>query len=183
MHGLRDVDPKPASPAIRRGSCANHRRDRVGARGQSVFATADTMNAPQQRELNTPMATIYPLGFAIGVAVALVGLVIDPLVISSIGIVIATVFGALWARDATTGLRDRASGSSPKRASSPRPTPGLSRLFRALRRTGRTATRAATSSGAQPSVLARSSVVSSPSPSPASQCSRHSLARRNMRST
>jgi hypothetical protein len=72
------------------------------------------LNAPQQRELNTPMPTIYPLGFAIGVAVALVGLVSDPLAISSIGIVIATVFGALWARDATTELRDRAERVEPE---------------------------------------------------------------------
>jgi Rieske Fe-S protein len=79
-----------------------------------VFATADTVNAPQQRELNAPMPTIYPLGFAIGVAVVLVGLVIDPLVISSIGIVIATVFGALWARDATIELRHRAERVEPE---------------------------------------------------------------------
>jgi Rieske Fe-S protein len=35
-------------------------------------------------------------------------------VISSIGIVIATVFGALWARDATTELRDRAERVEPE---------------------------------------------------------------------
>jgi hypothetical protein len=79
-----------------------------------VFATADTVNAPQQREFNAPRPTIYPLGFAIGVAVVLVGLVVDPLVISSIGIVIATVFGVLWARDATIELRDRAERVEPE---------------------------------------------------------------------
>ena len=48
-----------------------------------------------------PSPTIYPLGFAVGIAVILVGLVIDPLLIGSIGVVITLVFGFLWIRDAT----------------------------------------------------------------------------------
>ena len=48
-----------------------------------------------------PSPTIYPLGFAVGIAVILVGLVIDPLLIGSIGVVITIVFGFLWIRDAT----------------------------------------------------------------------------------
>jgi Rieske Fe-S protein len=48
-----------------------------------------------------PSPTLYPLGFAVGIAVILVGLVIDPLLIGSIGLVIALVFAFLWIRDAT----------------------------------------------------------------------------------
>ena len=48
-----------------------------------------------------PSPTIYPLGFAVGIVIILVGLVIDPLVIGSIGAVITIVFGFLWIRDAT----------------------------------------------------------------------------------
>ena len=42
-----------------------------------------------------PSPTIYPLGFAVGIAVILVGLVIDPLLIGSIGAVITIVFAFL----------------------------------------------------------------------------------------
>ena len=52
-----------------------------------------------------PSPTIWPLGFAVGIAVALVGLIVDPMVIASIGAVIAIVFGFLWARDATSEMR------------------------------------------------------------------------------
>jgi menaquinol-cytochrome c reductase iron-sulfur subunit len=52
-----------------------------------------------------PSPTLWPIGFAIGIAVLLVGLIIDPLWISTIGGVIAVVFGFLWARDATSELR------------------------------------------------------------------------------
>ena len=54
-----------------------------------------------------PSPTIWPLGFAVGIAVALVGLIIDPTVIAPIGGAIAVVFGFLWARDATSEMRRR----------------------------------------------------------------------------
>ena len=53
-----------------------------------------------------PSPTIYPLGFAVGIAVILVGLVIDPLLIGSIGAVITIVFAFLWIRDATHLYRE-----------------------------------------------------------------------------
>jgi len=56
-------------------------------------------------EGHLPSPTLWPLGFAIGIVVLLVGLIINPLVISSIGAAIAIVFGALWAREATAELR------------------------------------------------------------------------------
>jgi len=52
-----------------------------------------------------PPPTLWPLGFAVGIAVALVGLIVNPEWIASIGGGIAIVFGFLWARDATSAMR------------------------------------------------------------------------------
>ena len=52
-----------------------------------------------------PPPSLWPVGFAIGVAVLLVGLVINPTTIAPVGAVIAIVFGFLWARDATAAVR------------------------------------------------------------------------------
>jgi menaquinol-cytochrome c reductase iron-sulfur subunit len=57
------------------------------------------------REEQGPSPTIWPLGFAVGIAVALVGLIVNPEWISTIGAAIAIVFGFLWARDATREMR------------------------------------------------------------------------------
>jgi Rieske Fe-S protein len=56
-----------------------------------------------QEHLGGP--SLYPIGFAVGIACVLVGLVVNPRVIAPIGAVIAIVFGFLWARDATRELR------------------------------------------------------------------------------
>ena len=58
-------------------------------------------------EPHLPSPSLWPIGFAIGIAVILVGLIINPLWISTIGGAIAIVFGILWARDATSELRSR----------------------------------------------------------------------------
>jgi Rieske Fe-S protein len=58
-------------------------------------------------ESHLPSPTYWPIGFAIGVAVVLVGLIVNPLWISTIGGVIVIVFGYLWARDATSDLREQ----------------------------------------------------------------------------
>ena len=60
---------------------------------------------PDEKHLPSP--SLWPIGFAIGIAVVLVGLIIDPLWISTIGGAIALVFGIFWARDATSELRGR----------------------------------------------------------------------------
>jgi Rieske Fe-S protein len=60
----------------------------------------DGMHEPQQ-----PSPTLWPIGFAIGIAALLVGLIVNPLWISTIGAGIAIVFGTLWARAATSELR------------------------------------------------------------------------------
>jgi Rieske Fe-S protein len=69
----------------------------------------------QHEEAHLPPPTVYPIGFAIGIVVILVGLVIDPKLISSIGAVIAIVFGFLWARDATSDLRGEPVAVEPER--------------------------------------------------------------------
>ena len=60
---------------------------------------------PDEPQLPSP--SLWPIGFAIGIAVILVGLIIDPLWVSTIGGAIALVFGIFWARDATSELRGR----------------------------------------------------------------------------
>jgi Rieske Fe-S protein len=57
------------------------------------------------REEHGPAPTLWPLGFAVGIAVALVGLIVNPEWVASAGAVIAIVFGYLWARDATSEMR------------------------------------------------------------------------------
>jgi Rieske Fe-S protein len=57
------------------------------------------------QEEHGPAPTIWPLGFAVGIAVALVGLIIDPEWVASTGAIIAIAFGFLWARDATSAMR------------------------------------------------------------------------------
>jgi quinol---cytochrome c reductase iron-sulfur subunit, bacillus type len=66
-------------------------------------------------ELHQPPPTLWPIGFAIGVAVLLVGLIVNPLWISTIGGAIALVFGVLWARGATAELRGRPLEVEPER--------------------------------------------------------------------
>jgi Rieske Fe-S protein len=75
----------------------------------------DTEHESLHEETHLPPPTLWPIGFAIGIVVVLVGLVIDPILISSIGAVIAIVFGFLWARDATAELRGQPLVVEPER--------------------------------------------------------------------
>jgi len=52
-----------------------------------------------------PSPSIWPFGFALGVAVVLIGLVITSWLIVAIGAVIAIVFAFLWIREATREVR------------------------------------------------------------------------------
>ena len=56
-------------------------------------------------EPHLPSPTLGPVGFAVGVVVILVGLIVDPVWISTIGVVISIVFGVVWARESTAELR------------------------------------------------------------------------------
>ena len=60
-----------------------------------------------------PGPSIWPFGFALGVAVALVGLIISwP--VAAIGAIIAIVFGILWIREATRDLRAEPEPEAPR---------------------------------------------------------------------
>jgi Rieske Fe-S protein len=54
---------------------------------------------------HVPGPSLWPIGFAIGVACLLLGLVIS-WIVAAIGAVLAVVFGLLWARDVTRDVRD-----------------------------------------------------------------------------
>ena len=66
-----------------------------------------------------PGPSLYPIGFAAGVACILVGLIVNPKIIAPIGAVIAIVFGFLWAREATTEYRGAPEPIEPERAEVP----------------------------------------------------------------
>jgi Rieske Fe-S protein len=69
-------------------------------------------------EPHTPSPSIWPVGFAVGIACILAGLVVSrPAVIA--GAVIAVVFGALWARDAMRAGREPVEPSVPGREALP----------------------------------------------------------------
>jgi Rieske Fe-S protein len=71
---------------------------------------ADDLERPgQERELNDapahlPSPSIWPFGFALGIALVLVGLIVS-WVVAAIGAVLAVVFGFLWIRAATREVR------------------------------------------------------------------------------
>jgi Rieske Fe-S protein len=66
-------------------------------------------------EPHLPHPTLWPVGFAVGIAVVLVGLIVSPTIIAPIGGVIMIVFGFLWARDATAELRGKPIVVEPER--------------------------------------------------------------------
>lgn len=72
------------------------------------------MNPERMDEPHIPLPTLWPLGFAVGIAVALVGLIVDPMIVSPIGAAIAVVFGFLWARDGTAEMRGHAVAVEPE---------------------------------------------------------------------
>jgi Rieske Fe-S protein len=62
-----------------------------------------------------PPPSLWPVGFAVGIACVLVGLIVSPLVIAPIGGLITLIFGFLWVRDATTEYRTTAAPVEPER--------------------------------------------------------------------
>ena len=66
-----------------------------------------------------PGPSLYPIGFAAGVACILVGLIVDPRVVAPIGAAIAVVFGFLWAREATMEYRGVPEPIEPERREVP----------------------------------------------------------------
>jgi quinol---cytochrome c reductase iron-sulfur subunit, bacillus type len=66
-----------------------------------------------------PGPSLYPIGFAVGVACILVGLIVNPTLVAPIGAVIAVVFGFLWARDASKEYRGEPEAIEPERREPP----------------------------------------------------------------
>lgn len=87
-----------------------------------------------------PTPTIWPVGFAVGIACIFVGLIISKIVLV-VGVVIAAIFGVLWIRDATRPFRsDEAPAEAEPppapmrppgvRAAAPGPDPGEGEIVR-----------------------------------------------------
>ena len=71
---------------------------------------------------HAPGPSLWPLGFAIGVACLLLGLVISWMV-AAVGAVLVVAFGFLWARDVTRDVRDEVPAIEPEtRAVADQPT-------------------------------------------------------------
>ncbi len=62
-----------------------------------------------------PGPTLYPVGFAAGIACVLVGLIVSPTLIAPIGGAIAVVFAFLWVREATAEYRGAPQQVEPER--------------------------------------------------------------------
>jgi Rieske Fe-S protein len=62
---------------------------------------------------HVPGPSLWPIGFAIGVACLLLGLVIS-WIVAVIGATLAVVFAFLWARDVTRDVRDEVPGIEPE---------------------------------------------------------------------
>jgi menaquinol-cytochrome c reductase iron-sulfur subunit len=67
---------------------------------------------------HTPTPSIWPVGFAVGIACVLVGIVVSPPAVIA-GAVLTLIFGALWARDAM------AARPAPEPEPAPAPAPAL----------------------------------------------------------
>jgi Rieske Fe-S protein len=74
------------------------------------------MEPQHENRPHLPGPSLYPIGFAAGVACILVGLIVNPKIIAPIGAAIAIVFGFLWARDATNEYRVEPESIEPERA-------------------------------------------------------------------
>src|SRR6188508_2423798 len=81
---------------------------------------ADEHDLPESGESSPepshfPGPSIWPFGFALGVTVALVGLIISwP--VAAVGAIIAIVFGILWIREATRDMRAEPEPEAPRAA-------------------------------------------------------------------
>ena len=62
-----------------------------------------------------PGPTIWPIGFAVGIVCILAGLIVSSVAVAA-GVIIAAVFGFLWAREATREYRGTAEHAAPEPA-------------------------------------------------------------------
>jgi len=80
---------------------------RVESGGDQDLSSHDT----EKPHLQPP--SLWPIGFAIGIACILAGLVVS-WIVAAVGAVIAFVFGFLWIRDITAGVRQPAADVDPE---------------------------------------------------------------------
>jgi len=73
--------------------------------------------------------SLWPVGFALGIAVLLVGLIIQPFVVAPLGALLAIVFGLLWVRDVTREHRGPVSAEPVVAAPPPAPVPTTAEGF------------------------------------------------------
>ena len=79
------------------------------------------MTEPQHGDgPHSPGPSLYPIGFAAGIACILVGLIISPKVVVPVGVVIAVVSGFFWARAATKEFRGEPAGAIEPESGGPR---------------------------------------------------------------
>ncbi|HEV8602398.1 MAG TPA: Rieske 2Fe-2S domain-containing protein [Gaiellaceae bacterium] len=68
--------------------------------------------------LHGPSPTLWPVGFAVGIACLLVGLILNWLVVA-LGVALAAIFGFLWIRDVTREYRGEPPPPQPEPAAPP----------------------------------------------------------------
>jgi len=68
-----------------------------------------------------PSPTLWPVGFAVGIACLLVGLILNWLVVA-LGVALAAIFGFLWIRDVTREYRGEPAPPVPEPTAPPPPT-------------------------------------------------------------
>ncbi|HEU5064578.1 MAG TPA: Rieske 2Fe-2S domain-containing protein [Gaiellaceae bacterium] len=73
-----------------------------------------------------PTPTIWPVGFAIGIACIFIGLILSPIVVA-VGAVLAAIFGFLWIRDVTKGIRTVTEPAAEEPEPAPAPIPAGTR--------------------------------------------------------
>jgi Rieske Fe-S protein len=76
-----------------------------------------------QRTSHEPTPTIWPVGFAVGIACIFLGLIISQIVLV-VGAVLAAIFGFLWIRDATKPFRGEEAPAPAEPPPAPRQPPG-----------------------------------------------------------
>ena len=75
-------------------------------------------NGPDRPHLPTP--TLWPVGFAVGIAILLTGLIVGWYIVL-LGAILTVAFGALWVRDLTTDMRGEAVPHAEPERREPRP--------------------------------------------------------------
>jgi Rieske Fe-S protein len=59
----------------------------------------------QDDQPHVPPPSLWPIGFAVGIVLILVGLVVNPVLVIPIGVIVTLIFATLWIRDASAEYR------------------------------------------------------------------------------